>query len=101
MLHPTSEGTLFGKNRKTGVAKDGADNLASSIKPEGGKKDVITDLLLRDVRYCHNGSSFCSAWVEEVSISYYEDRTDSSLFSLYLSVSPAVVCAPHCLSTCW
>ena len=96
----------------------------SLIKPEK-KQAIITDLLLQDVRYCQtfiiktweelgafplqlfvpealnggrkNGSSCCLGCVEEVSVSYYEDRTEALLFSPCLSVSPRS-CLPSLLS---
>lgn len=48
-----------------------------------------------------NGSSCCFGCVEEVSLSYYEDVTEASLFSPCLSESLAAVCFLYCLSTRW
>lgn len=62
--------------------------LFSSITSQHKEKAIITDLLLRDVRYHHSGSSLCSACAEEVSISYYKDGTDASLFSHRVCLHP-------------
>lgn len=88
--------------------------LFSSITSHNEEKAIITDLLLRDVRYHHSGSSLCLGCAEEVSISYYKDGTDASLFSprvclhplqlfIFCIVYPAVgavnillVCCPPC-----
>lgn len=106
--------TLKKKSKETGVDKDGGDMLFSSITSQHKENAIITDLLLRDVRYHHSGSSLCSGCAEEVSISYYKDGSDASLFShrvclhplqlfIFCIVYPAVgavnillVCCPPC-----
>lgn len=48
-----------------------------------------------------SGSSRCFECVKEVSISCYDDDSEASLFSACLSISPAAVCLPYSISTCW